>query len=104
MNTESLEKMKSMRLLGMYKAFKSSLETNATVNVTADEMIAMLVDSEWDDRHNRKSKEGFVMRTSVTRLPLKTLIMLQKEASTKNHVHRLADGEFVKKREDLLIT
>lgn len=104
MNTESLEKMKSMRLLGMYKAFKNSLETNATVNVTADEMIAMLVDSEWDDRHNRNIERGLRNAHFRYKATIEDLDYAVERGIDKNHVHRLADGEFVKKREDLLIT
>ena len=53
MNADTLEKMKCMRLLGMHRAFKTSLESSNTESLTADEFIAMLIDSEWDDRYNR---------------------------------------------------
>lgn len=52
MNTDTLDKMKRMRLLGMHRAFTTSLE-QPQQRFTADEMVAMLIDSEWDDRHNR---------------------------------------------------
>jgi hypothetical protein len=53
MNTDTLDKMRRMRLLGMHRAFKTSLESSLAESLTADELIATLVDSEWDDRHNR---------------------------------------------------
>lgn len=46
MNTDTLDKMRRMRLLGMHRAFKTSLETQSGSPVTADEMIALLIDSE----------------------------------------------------------
>ncbi len=53
MNTETLEKMKQMRLYGMYQSFRTSLESERHDQLTADEMTSLLVESEWDVRHNR---------------------------------------------------
>jgi hypothetical protein len=53
MNTTTLDKMRRMRPLGMYHTFKSTMESPRNDPFTADELIALLVDSEWDDRHNR---------------------------------------------------
>lgn len=38
MNLESLDKMKRMRLFGMHRAFKNSIETNSSEIITPDEM------------------------------------------------------------------
>jgi hypothetical protein len=53
MNTTTLDKMRRMRLFGMYHTFKSTMESPRHDPFTADELIALLIDSEWDDRHNR---------------------------------------------------
>jgi hypothetical protein len=45
--------MKQLRLYGMYRAFDSSLSPQS-INYTNDELIAYLLQSEWDDRQNRK--------------------------------------------------
>jgi hypothetical protein len=42
----------------MHSTFKTSLETPSGTAVTADEMVAQLVDSEWDDRYNRNIERG----------------------------------------------
>ena len=52
-NNETLDKMKTMRLQGMHRAFKTSLENGKTETFTPDEMTAYLVTNEWDDRHHR---------------------------------------------------
>lgn len=49
-----LTKMRSMRLLGMAQAFQQSMESGKNEKFTSDEMITHLIESEWDDRHNRK--------------------------------------------------
>ena len=53
MNTQTLEQMKQLRLHGMHRAFNSSLDTKS-ISYTSDELIAYLLQSEWDDRYNRK--------------------------------------------------
>ena len=42
-NNETLDKMKTMRLQGMHRAFKTSLENGKTETFTPDEMTAYLV-------------------------------------------------------------
>lgn len=58
MNTNTLDKLRRMRLFGMYATFKTSMETPRSEPLTADEMTARLVESEWDDRHNRNIERG----------------------------------------------
>ena len=53
MNQETLEKMRQMRLQGMYNAFKTSMESFKTESMTTDQFVAWLVSNEWDDRCNR---------------------------------------------------
>lgn len=84
MNTDTLEKMKKMRMLGMHRIFQTSLETARNENLTPDEMITLLVDSEWDDRHNRSiEREGQNVPSSVTRQLLSNSIILLNGASIK---------------------
>ena len=54
MNDQVIEKMRTMKLYGMVRAFRTSLESTRPENLTVDEFLAMLVDSEWDERYNRK--------------------------------------------------
>ena len=50
MNDQTMEKMKTMKLHGMVRAFRTSLESENADTWTADELLSLLVDSEWDDR------------------------------------------------------
>ena len=54
MNDQIIEKMKSMKLHGMVRAFRTSLESGNVQMHTSDELLSILVDSEWDERYNRK--------------------------------------------------
>ncbi len=40
MNTDTLDKMRRLLLLGMHRTFKTSLETQGATTLTADEMTA----------------------------------------------------------------
>lgn len=104
MNTDTLDKMKRMRLLGMHRAFKNSLETKSVTNATADEMVAMLVDSEWDDRYNRAIERTLRNARFRYKATVEGLDYAVERGIDKNQIHRLADGEFIKKAEVLLIT
>lgn len=104
MNTDTLDKMRRMRLHGMHRAFKTSIETATNERLTADEMTTMLTDSEWDDRHNRsiaRMMHNAKFRYSAT---IEQIDYSKERGLDKNYVHRLADGEFIEKKENLLIT
>ena len=104
MNTDTLDKMRRMRLLGMHRAFKTSLETSGNEMLTADEMTALLVDSEWDDRHNRSIARSMTNARFRYKATIEQLDYSAERGIDKNQVHRLADGEFINKKENILIT
>ena len=55
MNVQAtLEKLSSLRLSGMERSYRALMETRHPQSLTADELIAHLVDAEWDDRQERK--------------------------------------------------
>ena len=98
-----LEKMKQMRMHGMARAFQFTLESGRNEKFTADEMIAHLVESEWDERYNRRlssalSRARFRYKASVEQ------ISFEANRLNKNQVLRLADCEFVKQKENIIIT
>lgn len=98
-----LTKMKQMRLLGMAKAFHLTLESGKNEKFTPDEMITHLVDSEWDERYNRKlgrtlQSARFRYKASVEE------ISFENNRVDKNQVLRLADCDFVKQNENIIIT
>lgn len=104
MNNETLDKMRQLRLYGMYDAFKTNLETTVKESLTADQFIALLVASEWDDRRNRYVERairgaGFRYKASLEQIDYAIDRGLE-----KNQVHRLAALDFVKEHKDLFIT
>ncbi|HWY97719.1 MAG TPA: IS21-like element helper ATPase IstB [Bacteroidia bacterium] len=104
MNDTTLEKMKKMKLNGMHQAFKTSIESGKTEDYTSDEMVAYLIQSELDDRHNRSidrhlNNARFRYKASIEELNYGTDRNLD-----KNQIMRLADCAFITKHENILIT
>lgn len=104
MNDQTIDKMNNMRLYGMVRAFRTSLESGDAERSTSDELLSMLVDSEWDERYNRKLDRSvknarFRYKASVEQINFDT----DREIN-KNHVLRLADCAFIDKMENVLIT
>ena len=104
MNTDTLDRMKQMRLLGMHRAFKTSLDSAKNEQITPDEMTALLIDSEWDERHNRAIERT----TKNARFRYKSTIeQIDYDGGRgldKNQIHRLADGKYITQSENILIT
>ena len=53
-NTETLSKMKELRLHGMHEYFNNALETGLIYDCKIDNFISQLVEAEYDDRSDRK--------------------------------------------------
>lgn len=104
MNKESLEKMSRMRLLGMYQAFKTSIETEHPQEFTNDELVHHLVQSEWDDRQYRSVQRGLKNANFRYRASIEQIDYTDGRGLDKNLVQRLSTCEFIKKGEDLFIT
>ncbi len=98
-----VSKMKQMKLLGMAKAFHQTVESGKNETFTPDEMITHLIESEWDERYNRKLERTlqaarFRYKASVEE------IGFEEGRVNKNQVVRLADCEFIKRNENIIIT
>jgi len=104
MNVETLNKMKKMRLHGMHHNFQTLLETNRTDKLTHDEFISQLIQSEWDDRHNRSIARGTKNAHFRYKATIEQIDFTNERGIDKNQLHRFADGIFIKKKENLLIT
>lgn len=104
MNNETLDKMRQLRLYGMYDAFKTNLETSVKESLTADQFIAFLVASEWDDRRNRYVERAIRGAGFRYKASLEQIDYAIDRGLDKNQVHRLAALDFVKEHKDLFIT
>lgn len=104
MNATTLEKMRKMKLQGMYQVFKANLEAETKTTYTPDELIAHLVDAEWDDRQNRGIEQKIKNARFRYRADLEDLYYHNERGIDKNQIMRFADCSFIDKAENLLIT
>lgn len=104
MNEETLQKMKSMKFHGMLRAFRTTMEDGRMERYTPDEMVNFLVESEWDERHNRKIERGLKNAKFRYKANVEDLIYDERRNLDKNEVHRMADCSFIKKAQNVIIT
>jgi DNA replication protein DnaC len=104
MNATTLDKMRKMKLMGMYRTFKTNLESEQEQTYTSDEIIAYLVDAEWDDRQNRNIEHKIKNARFRYKAALEDLHYHPDRNIDKNQVMRFADCDFINKAETILIT
>jgi DNA replication protein DnaC len=104
MNEQTIEKMRTMKMHGMVSAFRTSLESGRADKWTADELVSMLIDSEWDERYNRKLDRNVKNAHFRYKAAVEQINFDASRDLNKNHILRLADCDFVDKMENVLIT
>lgn len=101
---ETIEKMRKMKLYGMSRSFSYATESGSLASLTPDELISLLVENEWDDRQNRRmdrSLRGARFRYKAT---VEELDFRPGRELDKNQLLRLADGAYIHKGENILMT
>ena len=104
MNDQTIDKMNTMKLYGMVRAFRTSLESGDVERTTSDELLSILVDSEWDERYNRKLDRSVKNARFRYKAAVEQINFDSDRELNKNHVLRLADCAFIDKKENVLIT
>ena len=93
-----------MKLYGMARAFRTSLENDTMTTMTADETVSLLIDSEWDDRNNRRIERQLRNARFRYKANLEQLHFDIDRSLDKNQILRLADCTFISRKENVLIT
>ena len=103
-NEATLEKMHSMKLHGMALAFQATMEAGQNNELTADEMAALLVDAEWDQRHD--SRLNRLIRNAKFRYQasMEQMNFRLKRNLDKNALMRFADCSWIKRKQNIIIT
>ena len=104
MNATTLEKMRKMKFFGMYRALKISLESGKQEDYTPDEMIAQLIEAEWDDRQNRSITRQITNARFRYKAAIEEVHYHTNRNIDKNQIKRFAECIFIDKHESILIT
>jgi len=104
MNEQTVHKMRQMKFFGMVRAFCMSLENDTMAKMTPDELVSMLVESEWDDRNNRRIERQIHNARFRYKANIEQLHFDIDRNLDKNQFMRLAECTFIQRKENLLIT
>ena len=104
MNATTLEKMRKMKFFGMHRALKINLESGKQEQYTPDEMIAQLIEAEWDDRQNRSIQRHITNARFRYKAAIEELHYHTDRNIDRNQVMRFAECSFINKHENILIT
>ncbi|MDB4438894.1 IS21-like element helper ATPase IstB [bacterium] len=103
-NNQTVEKLRTMRISAMADLHLNHLKTNQTGQHTPDEYLSLLTDCEFESRHNKKvdrllHQARFKQSASIAEVDYASQRNLE-----KNMFHRLASLEFMKQRQNIILT
>lgn len=104
MNTETLEKLRKMKFHGMARALKMTIEAGKSEQFTADQLVSHLVNAEWDDRHNRSIDRHIHNAKFRYKAAVEQILYEGERSIDQNQIMRLAECEFINRKENVLIT
>jgi DNA replication protein DnaC len=104
MTQETLEKIKKLRLLGMARVYETSLENDKLAHLSADELLNMLVEAEWDDRLNRNIERRLRNARFRYQSCMESIDYQADRNLDRNQVMRFAECTFIRKHENIIIT
>jgi DNA replication protein DnaC len=100
----TLEKLGKMRLQGFEKAYREITENAQQEKFTLDELVAHLVDAEFDDKYNKKLSRLIKQAKFKQQASLEQINYSHQRGLDKNYLLRLQNCDWIKKSRDLLIT
>jgi len=104
MNSITLQKLKHLRFYGMHDAFKSIIETGKLDDYGLDQLISHLIESEWDDRQNRRIERTIKYAKFRYKAQIENIAFSDQRELNRDQIHRLTEFKFIKKSENILIT
>lgn len=105
MNVQAtLEKLSGLRLSGMERSYRALIETRHPQSLTGDELVAHLVDAEWDDRQERKTARLMKNASFRSRASFPEIDFTAGRSLDKNGFLRLSDCSWVTKALTILIS
>ncbi len=101
---QTIERMKSMRLLGMAQTHHTNLNSRLCQDYTIDQYVDLLVDQEWEYRHNRKMSTLLKNARFRAQASIENIDYTTKRGLDKNTFQRLATLNFLDKKQNIIIT
>lgn len=99
----TLEKMTELKFYGMRKAYELSMETGSANEFTADELLAWLIEAEYNDRQTRKMNRLIKAARFRYTASIEQINYAPHRNLNKNLILRLAEGSYLDRKENILI-
>lgn len=103
-NNATIEKLNSMKLYGMVKAFNATLETGFKNDLTLDEFIGYLVDTEWDDQNHRRIQKLIKQAKFKLQATMEEVNFTINRNIEKSKIIRFADCNWITKKQNVILT
>lgn len=103
-NQATLKKLEAMRFWGMARAFRATMETGVKHSFTPDELLSHLVDTEWDDRHNRKIERLIKAARFRNTVSFEEIDFGLDRNLDKNQLLRLSDCGWIERHKNLIFS
>jgi DNA replication protein DnaC len=103
-NTATLEKLRAMKLAGMARAFEEHLAPGAAKECSSDELVAYLVDTEYDERYNRSLTRRLRLAKLRREPRFEEIKSSAERGLDRNELRRLFDLRWIRESENVLIT
>ena len=103
-NQATIQKLEKMGMWGMMRALRQSMEADTKADLTPDELIAHLVDVEWDERQDRRLTRLLQLARLRYRAGLEDIDFGLHRNLEKNQLMRLTDCRWVEDNQDLILT
>lgn len=103
-HTVTMQKLEEMRFTGFSRAYREVTETNLNREFTNDELIAHLVQAEWDERYNRKLQRLIANARFRYRASFEEIDYSARRNLDKNQLLRLSSCDWITKKQNVIIT
>jgi len=102
--TATMQKLEEMRLSGFSRIYRQMLEAGTGKDFTIDEVIAHLVQAEWDDRYNRRLQRLVKNAKFRYQAGVEQVDYIAKRNLDKVQMLRLSSCEWIKRKQSIIIS
>ena len=102
--TATMQKLEEMRLTGFSRTYRKMQETGMDKKFTVDEIIAHLVQAEWDDRYNRRLQRLVTKARFRYQASMEQIDYIAKRNLDKVQVLRFTSCEWIKRKQNIIIS
>lgn len=102
--TATMQKLEEMRLSGFSRVYREMQESGMNKDFTIDEVIAHLVQAEWDDRYNRRLERLIKNARFRYQASVEQIDYIAKRSLDKVQMLRLSSCEWIKRKQSIIIS